>query len=48
MGSFVGLGDGIEDGENDGIGVVGRLVGAGVGTVEGIGLGEGDGIAEGL
>lgn len=48
MGSFVGLGDGIEEGLDVGILVVGSFVGAGVGMLDGMGLGEGDGINDGL
>jgi len=44
----VGLGDGIREGEELGIGVVGNAVGAGEGMAEGIAVGEGDGIKEGL
>jgi len=38
----------MNEGLGDGIGVVGKSDGAGVGTTDGIGLGAGDGISEGL
>jgi len=44
----VGLGDGINEGEEVGIGVEGNPVGAGEGMAEGIEVGEGDGIKDGL
>jgi len=44
----VGLGDGMNEGEELGVGVVGNAVGAGLGIAEGIGLGDGEGIREGL
>lgn len=43
----MGVGDGINEGEEVGRGVVGNSVGARLGIPEGITLGDGDGIDEG-
>jgi len=48
VGNFVGLGDGIDEGLEDGMDVVGKSLGAGVGKLDGIELGAGEGIDEGL
>ena len=48
VGSLVGFGEGVGDGESDGFRVVGSLVGVGIGRHGGIRLGEGDDMQGGL